>query len=330
MRPVGGSNLPSPTGIDPVSATVTDLDEARRVGGAAYYPHRLRCAGRSSAFAMRLRSMTVDPLMVGVLGYDVEVHIETTGALGTAYEVNVPLGRPMDCWVGGSHAAGAPDRAVVSGPESTSTLHGFGRGNPLFGLKVERRALEAQYAVLHGRPPSGHIALDPVLELDRGRGRRWWSLVDTLRQALDEPAGLLSTPMVARPLVDTVLRGLLVVAGEERDPGRDRAHPATLRAATDFIREHGAEPLTVSDVAAAASCGARALQEAFRRHLDTTPMLFLREVRLDRARADLVAADPDETTVSDVCWRWGFTHPGRFSAAYHRRHGEHPSHTLRS
>ena len=97
----------------------------------------------------------------------------------------------------------------------------------------------------------------------------------------------------------------------------------------EIIEEHAAEPLTVADVAEAVGVSARALQDGFRRHLGTTPVSYLRDVRLDRVRAELTAAAPGATTVTDVAYRWGFFHPGRFAAAYRERFGESPSRTLR-
>jgi transcriptional regulator GlxA family with amidase domain len=58
-------------------------------------------------------------------------------------------------------------------------------------------------------------------------------------------------------------------------------------------------------------------------------MSYLREIRLQHARKDLSAADPTETTVTEIATRWGFLHPGRFSAQYRERFGEPPSATLR-
>lgn len=79
----------------------------------------------------------------------------------------------------------------------------------------------------------------------------------------------------------------------------------------------------------AAHVSVRALQLAFRRHLDTTPMAYLRRVRMDRVRADLTAADPASTSVTTVTARWGFYAAGRFSADYRSAFGEYPRDTLR-
>ena len=73
----------------------------------------------------------------------------------------------------------------------------------------------------------------------------------------------------------------------------------------------------------------RSLQEGFRRSLDTTPMAYLRELRLEKVHQELAAADPAAVSVTEVATRWGFVHLGRFAAAYSRAFGERPSATLR-
>ncbi len=111
--------------------------------------------------------------------------------------------------------------------------------------------------------------------------------------------------------------------------GRRDAHPATLRRATAFIDEHAHQDITVGDIAAAAHVTVRAVQLVFRRHRDTTPMEYLRRVRLEAARRDLAAADPAQTTVTAIAYRWGFPSSSRFAARYRRAYGDTPSRTLR-
>ena len=98
------------------------------------------------------------------------------------------------------------------------------------------------------------------------------------------------------------------------DKGRDL--PPILRHAVAFIHESADADIGLEDIAAAVSVSPRSVQYAFRRHLDTTPLEYLRRVRLDRAHRDLKAADPANDTVTAIAGRWGFTHAGRFSLAY--------------
>jgi AraC-like DNA-binding protein len=117
---------------------------------------------------------------------------------------------------------------------------------------------------------------------------------------------------------------------DERPVDRTDATPETVRRALAFIESNADLEIGVDDIAQAACVTVRAVQLAFRRHLDTTPMAQLRRVRLDRAHEDLRnAAAHDGTTVTQVAARWGFPSPSRFSTLYRAEYGQLPSQTLR-
>ena len=73
----------------------------------------------------------------------------------------------------------------------------------------------------------------------------------------------------------------------------------------------------------------RRLQEGFREHIGVTPLEHLRNVRLDRVHAQLTGDGPP-AAVTDIAYRWGFTHPGRFAADYRRRFGIGPAASRRA
>jgi AraC-like DNA-binding protein len=143
--------------------------------------------------------------------------------------------------------------------------------------------------------------------------------------------------MAAHPLVVANATRILVSASliafpnsavlEPLTEDRRDAHTHTLRRAIAYIESHPEQPLTMAEIAAAADVTIRAVQLAFRRHLGTTPMGYLRRVRLDLARTELLDAVPG-TTVTAVAARWGFTHSSRFGAAYRAAYGEQPHQTL--
>jgi len=144
----------------------------------------------------------------------------------------------------------------------------------------------------------------------------------------------LNSPLLvsaARQLLAASLLGAFPNTAVADPAAADRrdAHPATLGRAVAFIDEHAHEDITVAAIAAAAFVTIRAIQLAFRRHLDTTPMEYLRRVRLALAHADLLAADPARETITTVSYRWGFASPSRFAASYRQAYGVLPSHTLR-
>jgi transcriptional regulator GlxA family with amidase domain len=138
---------------------------------------------------------------------------------------------------------------------------------------------------------------------------------------------------MSAPLVQSILSGLLLTADHDLrallDRGSPRIGPTAVRRAHTYIEQHADQALTVTQVAAQVGVSVRALQQAFQRSLNITPNQLIRHIRLTRAHADLLAADPAETQVSDIAARWGFAHPGRFATYYSARYAVHPSDTLR-
>lgn len=106
--------------------------------------------------------------------------------------------------------------------------------------------------------------------------------------------------------------------------------PAAIRRAIAFMDANAHSAIDLSGVAEAAYVSPRALQYAFRRHLDTTPMAYLRTVRLDGAHRSLMSADPEFDTVTSIAARWGFANPGRFAALYQQTYGRTPRAALHS
>lgn len=164
---------------------------------------------------------------------------------------------------------------------------------------------------------------------------QWRNTVEFVDDLLDNPL------TAAQPLVLANTARLLAVTAlavfpntllhrDETVVDRVDATQTVLRRAIAYIDAHHADPdISLAGIAAAARVTPRAVQYAFRRHKDTTPMGYLRDVRLARAHRDLVAADPARgDTVTAIAARWGFAHPGRFAAIYRRVYGQSPRTTL--
>lgn len=62
--------------------------------------------------------------------------------------------------------------------------------------------------------------------------------------------------------------------------------------------------------------------------LGTTPVAYLRAIRLNGVRRELLNAAQAGGGVYDIAVRWGFWHFSQFSMDYKRQFGELPSRTL--
>jgi AraC-like DNA-binding protein len=175
---------------------------------------------------------------------------------------------------------------------------------------------------------TGHWA-SGTTRVDAG-ARSLIGFLDYFMGEMRQPESILLRPAAMRAAEALITDS---IAGLDRfdsplESGEARDGTARVKAAEAYIRAHADQPLTVAQIAEAVGVGPRTLQAAFRDALDTSPRAMLTEVRFERARAALLAAD-DTTTVSDVAMASGFVHLGRFSVGYRQRFGEPPSDTLR-
>src|SRR5215218_1182006 len=103
--------------------------------------------------------------------------------------------------------------------------------------------------------------------------------------------------------------------------------PGDLVRALEWLRAHLGEPIQLETLAGAAGVRPRTLEAHFKAFLGTTPLEWLRRMRLARARQELLNPAPG-TTVTAVALASGFTQLGRFAGQYREAYGELPSTTL--
>jgi AraC family transcriptional regulator, ethanolamine operon transcriptional activator len=97
----------------------------------------------------------------------------------------------------------------------------------------------------------------------------------------------------------------------------------------DYVAAHLSEPIYNRVVARALGTSIRSLHSAVVRILGQNPQSYIRNARLEAARAALIRAKPN-TLVKVVARSCGFNHMGDFSENYLRQFGELPSETMRA
>lgn len=159
--------------------------------------------------------------------------------------------------------------------------------------------------------------------------RRLSDLLDFITQQFDADlplsakAGAALTVLIEEFLLDLILRATPILS-----EGRVlSATWARLRLAEDIMRARSDDPLSMTAVAHEVGVGLRSLQLAFMAARAMGPRDVLLQIRLERARDRLLAAEP-AATVTSIALDCGFAHLGRFPATYRRAFGELPAETL--
>lgn len=303
-----------------------DLGSTEEFLSTHYAPMRIGSGSRDRSPA-RIRRTTdgrvsVDRLELGfTMSYDVE-------PLGTICLCDISTGTVDDHEVDGDRPAASygPGQVFSFAPPDRSYR---GRINHArYSITMLDPALLGEVAA----PRDDHhpVRLLDHLPVTAAAAARLRRVIDHVDEVLRDPGAPLVAATASQHLAAAVLHTFPNTALQEpTTTDRHDAHPETVRRAVAFIETDPAREMTLAQIAAAAHVTPRALQYAFVRHLQTTPMAYLRRVRLDAAHRDLRAADPhDGDTVTTVAARWGFAHPGRFATAYREAYGRAPSRTL--
>ena len=281
----------------------------------------------ASYHAVRLRDITL-----GYLDFTAEVTV-TAHQLPPSFLVLAPMSGSSTVSVGGSATHANAITAAVPPAGHEMTLH-CERQTPHLLVRIAEQPLLAHLGRILGRPLDAPLVFDQTFDLSAPRASRWNIAIQVLHTELLEPSSLLRSGVGVGHLEEFLMSALLFAHGSNYSdrltrPGQGVEHRST-RAAKDFIETNLSKPVTLADLAAAAGVSERTLQAAFRSELGTTPMSYLRDQRLERARADLADAMPtDNVNVTSIALRWGFGHLGRFAVQYKARFGESPSRTLK-
>lgn len=295
-----------------------------------FAPHRLRVrdarAVREAGGGGRFVRLWRGEVSVYELGYGADVDV-VPGELADFYSLQLPLagsgvvtvdGRPLATPFSiagpGQHLSMSWDRACVNNV-----------------LLISRQAVDRAVAVRRGEPGTEAVRFDPALDRDAAAMADWLDLARAYVRAVGGEL-FARSPLARQHHEQLLVHGLLDI--QPHNLGRAPAlvaAPAAVRRAVTYCAEHAHEPISVADLARAARVSLPSLRRGFRTHLDTSPLAYLRRVRLDRAHHELLAAagtGTAETTVTQVALRWGFTHMGRFSAQYRKAYGRLPSQVL--
>jgi AraC-like DNA-binding protein len=206
---------------------------------------------------------------------------------------------------------------------------GGGNGYDVRNTSVSLEVLSAAIADIDPDKTSDDLRFTSFTPRSRAAAAQWRAVVDRLTVSPDrdpQPVGQGdASRLLAHSLLHTFPNN---VVGDDRGTARDArdATQSVVRLAQRIIADRADDDLTMSDIAQECHVTPRALQYAFRRHLDCTPHAYLRRVRLDLVHQ--VLRDGSVPTVGDAAARFGFYNPGRFAVEYRQVFGENPGQTL--
>jgi len=305
-----------------------DLDEARELVTSVFCEHRLM-AGAGGRLDYRHAHLRTGRLSFSHMSYGAEVEV-APDSLGNFYLVQLPLaGRDLQR-VNGQELCSDHRHATVHVPDEALEMNWSGECRKRV-VRFDRDALEQCAASLFGQSLHKSVQFHPVMTLDHPACAAWHSSARHIFSELQSSPQLFELPLIRSQLEQTLMTTLLAWqphnlrrALGERMP---RVLPRHVKLASEYMQANPEQPISVEVLAAISGVSGRTLFAGFEKFLGMSLMRYLRDIRLERVRQDLL--DPTQPrSVTEIATRWGFFQLGRMANDYRRRYGEGPRETL--
>lgn len=308
----------------------TDPREASTLVGSLYRPHNLSLRQPTDSMSARMAHFDAVETSISQLTYDAEIRI-TSDPFQDFYLVMLPKQGQFSVTQNRSELIATVDSPIVLDADKSIDMNWSKSCDNLI-FKVNKRLIEKSlfdsYGIEAKHPVEFNFAHSKSANL-----QNFAALFSSLMHNnpyFDESH---KNPEVLKK-IEELLVAALISSGNNYSQVIEgiqyKVLPKFVIHAKDFIEENYANKITVIDVAQFVGVSVRALQKGFEQYENSTPSLFLRRIRLRKARETLLKmrCNPNALKVSEVALNCGFQHFGNFSNYYLKEYGESPSTTL--
>jgi AraC-like DNA-binding protein len=320
------TSVPLPANSPAIEIRCASADDFERDVSPLLGAHHLRLLGRASQQPFQMRHKALPRLSVSTISYGRAVGVDVLAARSHWSVSQVSAGRVV---MGHSAAAQTLNRGAwtVYAPDCDDAL-AFNETGAVQTLVLPLASVNSALCALLGHDIASPAQLTPgpIAQMHlRQRlaqlAARLWTLDDAATGPLARVRSL-QEELALYELLLTVPHNYSDALHQVKTPQGSQA----VQRARDFLHAQvqpgSHKEVTLHDVATHAGLGVRALGSAFVRETGVSPMRYLRQLRLDQARLDLISGN---CTVTDAATRWGFWNLGDFARYYQQRHGELPS-----
>jgi AraC-like DNA-binding protein len=309
----------------------TDLDAARQHIGALFVPHRLDVVGHGQVLDVCIGRARMEGVSLIYHRHGASVRVRPE-PLNDFFLLQIPIRGEAYIKIDQRELHCSTRHAIMISPTVGVDMR-FGRDCEQLIVRIEKNDLERQLEWQLGRSITLPLEFAPAVPLMTPGA---WELTAVLRlmaASLLHDGGMCNSAMGRKHMVSLLLLGLLTCLNhnyrDELARGTRRLQAGFLGKAQNYMHENIRVPIVPADVAAAVHVSTRLLYSGFKTSLNTTPMRYLKDLRLDMVRDRLARLDPQQASVTTIALEHGFQHLGHFCADYKQRFGELPHETLR-
>ena len=305
-----------------------DLEEARHGAAKILCQNNLYNLDTTGSLNTSIYYRRIGGIGIGRMSYGGDVTIKP-GCFENFSLIQMPIRGEEKIELGNNKILCTPQTGIVINPYIKSIIN-HTAGTEKLIIRIDRSLLESTCQQILGRTLRDNLEFDAAMPLNTQAGNRWLRMVSWIYDYLSEDEDLppLMVAQIESNLVNMLLSNQPHNYSDELLNDTPSLAPFFIKRVERYIEENAHEPITINEMAEYAGVSSRSLFTSFRRYRNTSPMRYLKEVRLRYVNEELQRGATGSETVTAVAFKWGFSHLGHFTTDYKRRFGESPSETL--
>ena len=306
-----------------------DLANVRSEVAKVYCDHQLEIKNGVELDA-RHHHASLANISLNYMEYGAEVQI-TPGELHDFFLIQLPLSGSARIQSGKQEVISTSMVASIPAPDQYLTMRWSADCHQLL-IQINRDTLEQQLSYLLGRPIQKPLVFDLLMNGERDDIASWWRFIWYVIHEFEYNVSLAISNTAVSHMERAIMAHLLYAQPHNYTDALNAQTrsiaPVHVKRAEEYMQEHVTMPISINDLVKITSVSARSLYDGFRRFRSTTPMNYLRSLRLKNVHKDLLECS-ENTRVTEIATKWSFTQFGRFSVAYKKVYGQSPSDTIR-
>ncbi|WAJ38742.1 helix-turn-helix domain-containing protein [Pseudomonas sp. GOM7] len=209
-------------------------------------------------------------------------------------------------------------------------------GMQLLSVTFEREMFEQALSQIPSAKEIGALLRQPVIRVSKQR------FTDTRRRLLSMFAQALSSEALPdtwertrelaleQAMLDELLQLMIDPACDKQQRAPSSTRSFIVEKCHRLVAAETTQSPSVNDLCERLHVSRRTLQNSFNAVAETTPLNYLRSVRLNGVRRALISTQATQLSIGDAAAQWGFSHLSHFAAEYFELFGELPSQTARA
>lgn len=307
-----------------------DLEEIKEVGRKIFCENDLVISDEDHILDTRIFYRQLGGIGIGRMTYGSKITIKPA-LFENFYLIQMPIRGFEKISLVNANFVCTPQVFSIINPTEKSVIEHQYNTEKLF-IRIDKNLVEKYCQQILNVTINKNVEFYNTMLIDTKEGFQWLRMISWIYELVSTESHLspLMVAQVESNLVNMILLNQNNNFSNEIHNNDYSIAPSFIKRVEHFIQENAQKPISVNDMAEYAGISTRSLYLGFRKYRNITPMRHLKEVRLQKVYQELKCTSLGVDKVTNIAFKWGFSHLGHFSTDYKRRYGETPYETLLS